>query len=223
MTTPGWPADSGGERKPIPDPTRLTTEALNRATWAERDYVDAKLEVILERLRGVDRATILLDETVNRVPTQLQLAVAALRERSDQKFEMVQRQIDERGVVFEEKYARVEQGSRDAGLLQAERFLAVQRQFCERDSQVAAALASQKEAVAVQNQGNNLAVSKSEVASKETIGALSAKVDDLKDRINRLESIKQGGKEYTAGLYAFLGLILTMIVVGITVLSFVHH
>lgn len=66
MTNPG--GANVADPHDRPDPTVLTTQQMTRAVNAERDYVNGQLEVLRERLTGIDRATVVLNETVNRTP-----------------------------------------------------------------------------------------------------------------------------------------------------------
>jgi hypothetical protein len=68
----------------VSSPTGLTTEAIDRAVKAERDYVDGRIEVLEARLDGIDEATKVLHETVTRIPTDVQREVAHIRELIDQ-------------------------------------------------------------------------------------------------------------------------------------------
>jgi chromosome segregation ATPase len=200
-------AGSEGSPPPVPDPTVLTTEALARAIAAERDYLNAQLEVLRERLRGIDRATELLNETVNRVPTDLQREIKHLRELTEERDRSVQTQ-------FRERDTRQERESRDNKVA------------------VEAAFSAQKESASEQNKSNTLAINKSEQATVETIAklaelfktstdGLAGKLDDFKERLTRseerltrIESIKQGGKETLTGIYALVGFLVTLLVLG---------
>lgn len=191
---------------PTPDPTVLTTEALTRAVQAERDYVDGQLDVLRERLRAIDMATRLLNETVNRVPTDVTKEVTHLRELMDERLTSV-------GVQFKERDTRQERESRDNKVA------------------VDAAFAAQKEAAAKQDEGNAKAINKSEMATAETInklselfrtsaGALSDKIDDLKARVGALENLKQGGRDAYGGIYAFAAFLLCVLLIGATLIAF---
>jgi hypothetical protein len=185
---------------PVPDPTILTTEALARAIAAERDFLNAQLEVRDERLRGIDRATELLNETVNRVPTALEREIKHLRELTEERFRSVQTQ-------FAERDTRQEREARDGRLA------------------VDAAFAASKEASREQNLSNSLAINKSEQATAETIDkltesfkssndALGGQLADYKERLTRIEAMKQGGKETLGGIYALVGFIASLMVLG---------
>lgn len=164
-----------------PDPTVLTTEAMARGLAAERDYVDGQLQVVLERLRGIDTATKLLNEGADRVPHAVTEEVKHLRELMEEKFTSVETQ-------FRERDTRQEREAKDNQI------------------RVDAAFAAQKESAAEQNKSNTLAITKSEIATTETINklselfrttidALSSKIDDLKERVRGMESVKQGYTE----------------------------
>lgn len=174
---------------PIPDPTVLTTEQLLRAVQAERDYVDGRLAVLQERFRAIDVATRLLNETVNRVPTDVTKEVTHLRELTDERFASVD-------VRFRERDTRQEREARDNKVA------------------VDAAFAAQKEAAAKQDESNAKAINKSEVSTGEIIRGLADKIDDLKTRIGTVEALKQGGRETLTGLYALAGFLVSLIVIG---------
>lgn len=164
-----------------PDPSVLTTDAILRAVQAERDWVTAQVDVLRERLHGIDRATEVLSQTINRTPTEIQKEVTHLRELSNERFESV-------ALQFKERDTRQEREARDNKVA------------------VDAAFAAQKEAAAKQNESNTLAISKSEASTAETItklaelfrsttDALSDKIDDVKLRLVTIESLKLGNLE----------------------------
>jgi chromosome segregation ATPase len=192
---------------PIPDPTVLTTEQLVRAIAAERDYVNGQIDVLRERLHGIDRATELLNETVNRVPTDLQKAIVQMRELSDEKFASVAKQ-------FQERDTRSERESRDNKVA------------------VDAAFAAQKEAASEQNKSNTLAIDKSEKATAETLNkqadlfksttdALAAQIQDLKERVTIAESRKMGGNEAVTAGRAAVAFAISLVLVVIAVAGFI--
>lgn len=204
---------------PTPDPTVLTTEAVTRALIAERDYINAQFDVIRERLRGIDIATEVLNETVNRTPTAIQGEISHLRELSEEKFSSV-------AIQFKERDTRQEREARDNKVA------------------VDAAFAAQKEAASEQNKSNTLAIAKSEAATAETINklaelfktatdALADKIEDrrresdgITARLTQLESVKQGAREQTAtsraslaSVYAAAAFVLTLLVIAATVIA----
>lgn len=208
-----------------PDPSVYTQEAIARAAKANRDYMDGKYEVMTQRMDDRDEAVKVLNETVTRVPTDVQKAVGHLHELTDERFASAR-----------------ERSEADVKLMM-EKFQSVQTQFAERDERAAresrdnkiavdAAFAAQEKLAVQQNEGNQVAIQKSEKATNETINknqesaaaankALSDKFDDLKDRVNRQESMRAGGREaitdhrntnqYVMGIVIF---IVTLIVVG---------
>jgi hypothetical protein len=191
---------------PTPDPTVLTTEALIRAVNAERDYVDGRVAVLEQRLHAIDVATRLLNETVNRVPTDVQREVSHLTGLMDERLRSI-------GLQFAERDTRQEREARDNKLA------------------VDAAFAAQEKQAAAQNKANAEAIGKSEIATSETIRNLTAllnttgaglgdKIDDLKERVGKVESIRQGGRETISGVYALAGFLASVVlVVGFLVAS----
>lgn len=182
---------------PVPDPTILTTEQLIRVVKAERDYADGLVAILKERLDGMDRATQLLSDTVNRVPTVVQTEIAHIDGLSNEKFRSIATQ-------FKERDTRSERESRDNKVA------------------VDAAFAAQKEAAAKQDEANAKAINKSELATAETIKtnaelfvsqnkALVSKIDDLKERVTSAEAAKHGSKDTVSSIYAFAGFMATVI------------
>jgi hypothetical protein len=188
------PEDEQGQGgwRPDADPSLLTEQRVERAAIAERDYVKGQVEVLRERVNGeiralverlnaIDRATTLLSETVNRVPTETQLAVGQLAAVVGEQFNSVDKQ-------FAERDTRSEREARDNKLA------------------VDAAFAAQEKQAVAQNEANTTAINKSELATTETINklaelfksdskALSDKIDDLKQRVQALESGRNGATE----------------------------
>jgi len=165
---------------PTPDPTVLTTQALLREVQALKELFD-------QRVDAIEKAVAVAHENMVRVPNETDKAIQHLRE------------------VFEERFSTL-----------LEKFAGVQTQFKERDTRVEqtaraskealdAALQAAKEAVGKQNDSFVTSIAKSETATNKQIeqlgqliatmtGANSAKVDDLKERIVKLEGLDLGSK-----------------------------
>jgi hypothetical protein len=195
-----------------PDPSVLTTENLIRATGAERDYVNAQLDVIRERLRGIDIATRLLNETVNRVPTDVQREVSHLRELAYERIDSATRAIESvaSGIAlqFTERDTRSEREARD------------------NTKAVDAAFAAQKESAAQQNEANSKAIAKSETQTTEAIAklaelfksttdSLADQIGDNKDAVAALAlDLKQTRRGNEAGTEARASTVATLIAVA---------
>jgi len=130
------------------------------------------------RLDGMDKAGSVLAETVNRTPTAIQTAVASLRD------------------VYDERFGSIEK-------IDAERFSSIAMQFRERDvrtEQAAkggkealdAALLAAKDLVAQQNEANRGEAAKTEQNFTKQIDAQAARIDELKERIDRGEGQTTG-------------------------------
>ena len=160
------------------DPSLLTTAQLLR--------VNAELkELIFTRLDAMDKAIILFNENMTRVPTDTDKQISHLKELIFQRFET-----------------------------QNEKFASVSKQFMDRDMRVVqatsdakisldAALSSAEKAVAKQNESFSLSIQKSETATNKQIdtqsqllesltAALNDKIDDLKARMTRQEGADLG-------------------------------
>ena len=113
----------------------------------------------------------------------------------------------------------------------ATQFEVVERQRVEQKNDtkaaVDAALAAAKEAVKEQTTAFGLATAKSENATAEqlkqltvtfttAIQGVTAQLGDNKTRVERIENLKQGGRETVAGIYALVGFLVTLLVLGST-------
>lgn len=178
---------------PRPDPTRLTTEQLNRTEAALREFIvqtqRSLREIIETRLDGNDQAIELLQAAANTFPQRIDEKILALKS------------------VHDERFAAVTAST-------TEKFASIQTQFSERDVRteqaagavkiaVDAALQAQKEAAGEQNRSNALAQSKSETAFTKQIDQMSLllqtmtkafddKLGDVKDRLTRIEGGASG-------------------------------
>ena len=95
------------ERLPVPDPTRLTSQALREAVTALR-------EVIYTRLEGMDKALQLLQARSDRFPTELDAKIASVRDLLSERFKGIELQFEGIQLQFKERDTRVEQTARDS-------------------------------------------------------------------------------------------------------------
>lgn len=206
--------------KTEPDPSVMTTEQLDRAVASVLAYVDSQFSIRDERLRGIDRATMLRLETMDRIPDVVDEKVGHLASVMEERFLSV-------GNQFKERDIRAEREARDNKVA------------------VDAAFAAQKEAAARQDEANQKSIDKSEKATDEKINkleqlfktttdALADKIEDGKLRVNTLElslngqiqgrnSVKEATTERqntNAGLYALGGFVVAVIVASIAVIGF---
>jgi hypothetical protein len=180
--------------KPVPDPTALTTDQLRRELAGLREILETRLD-------GMDKATGVLDETVNRTPTVIQSAVAAFHAVYDERFSSANQQIDGLRGIYDE------------------RFSSVQKQFRERDvrtdqaatasaSALAAALQAAKEAVFEQAQAAAKAAEKTELSFTKQIDQIGLQISTVAkgfdDRIGELKERIDRGEGSSAGTAAQL-------------------
>lgn len=201
MTSPALPEGGIQGRPsllPIPDPTELTVKLIKDTVedvkaWAvashasERHSTDSKLEavkgdvrVLIQRITDIDKATELLSNTVNKVPSETDLKVGSAVALFNKDISAVNaiRDKDNEAVyrLFDEREKRAQSDASAAAIA------------------VAAALKAAQEAVSEQNKANSTAIAKSEVATQKTIdknadlavattNALSQQIVDLKDSV----------------------------------------
>jgi hypothetical protein len=222
-------AQEGHDWTPRPDPTLLTTQQLLRELASLR-------EIFETRLNGMDKASSVLAETVNRTPTAIQTATANVKEVYDERFESLRQQLDDRGKTIDERFRSIEQ------------------QFLERDVRtsqaatasaqaLAAALQAAKEAVFEQAQAAAKAADKTETSTSKQIDLLltqiktqgeqfSDRLAELKERIDRGEGSTAGGDKRdeivaraTNIRLVMIGLALTVVIILTTVVTSLisHH
>jgi hypothetical protein len=183
-----YAAQRSDSNLPIPDPTRLTTQLVDRALAAFR-------EVMETRLAAMDRATKLVADDIERIT----------RDR-DRDLEHMQEDIDRATSAEHELVLSLIANVQDVS---RERFDAIAIQFAERDTRTTqtiresraaldAALAAAKEAVNEQNKANSTAIGKSEEGTKERLDALgqltSSSYQALDDKITELRSRMDRGE-----------------------------
>lgn len=204
--------DSGNV--PVPDPTKLTTDAVNAATDQWRRELDGLREIIETRLGGIDRATELaaveLVKLTNQLRDEMERALVSERRvfetrlsAMDQATKLLATNVDKVPFSIVEAAGNLERYilSRidEVSNVSDEKFAAIDGIFASNALALTAALAAQKEAAAETNKSGTLAILKSEQATKETIGANAAQTvagmsaqaaahQDLKERVVRLEA-----------------------------------
>jgi predicted outer membrane protein len=185
-------------RRPDPDPTTLTTAQLLRELFSLREILQAKLDgnknevdtrfdAVLVRIDAIDKATVLFEENLTRVPTEVDKAILHLRELIFAELKTIQQQFYAVAQQFEERDTRV----REAAVATK--------------TAVDAALQAQKEAFGQQNTTFAQSIEKSEISITKQIDSLvqnqttqiqsiTTLYGDLKDRMTRIESQDIGAK-----------------------------
>jgi hypothetical protein len=78
--------------KPVPDPTVLSTQQVLRENYWLRELLQAKIESIVQRLDGMDKAIELLARRADRVPSEVDLKVDGLKDLHNERFESIDKQ-----------------------------------------------------------------------------------------------------------------------------------
>jgi hypothetical protein len=169
----------------VTDPSALTTQQLFREIGTAREIGETLIyginQNITTRIDGMDKAIELLQTSTDRTPNMVSASIERLQELHEEKFESIATQ-------FMERDTRTEQTSRDSKVA------------------VDAALQAAKEAVGEQNKSNALAIAKSEATFTKQIDQIGVlistmqkgiddKIDDIKTRLQAIESRKLGEGE----------------------------
>ncbi len=192
--TPGA-LHTGAGSTPVPDPTVLTSAALAREIGGVREILEARIlgevGVINAKLLEADKAVVLLQSKHDRVTDLIDAKVGQLKALHDERFNTVVQQFNGIDTQFLERDTRVKESATATA------------------TAVAAALQAAKEAVGEQNKSFTVSIDKSEKATGEQIAqqrvlldtttkGLSDKIDDLRERMTRLEGLGLGRSEATS-------------------------
>lgn len=192
---------------PLPDPSPRVTEAMWRETGHLKELVGVQVEEIK---RGIDIAH---DDLV-RWPTEVERQVMALKELHGARFQAASDFLMALKEFFESKF----NGVRDyvdlkmaatsldvKGIKQYVdvKFEGIEKQFLERDVRVEqaatqtkvavdAALQAAEKAVGKANESFALSIDKSDQQTTKQIDAQSKYIDDVKERLTKLEAFALG-------------------------------
>lgn len=162
---------SGSGSTPVPDPTEKTTESLLREISSLREVLESKIEgqrdVLATRIDGMAKAVELLQVITDRQPLDVDKKIAHLQKLHEEKFHSID-------VQFRERDVRVEQTAKDT------------------KTAVDAALAAQEKSAGKQADSFALSIGKSENATTKQIDALDEKINDMKERVTRIEGAGKG-------------------------------
>ena len=164
---------NGGSR-PVPDPTLLTTEALNREIAALKESID---QWCVGHLQLQDTEQSYVREKFDLQESALGRRLAAVEAEIDSRFVTLQELVDKEFQLVERQRVEQKKDTKDA---------------------VDAALTAQKEAVREQTVASSLATTKSETATLKQIEQLSLSfttavealrrsIDEVKERIGEVD------------------------------------
>jgi primosomal protein N' len=195
----------------VPGAPYLTTEELRRDVSALREILQARLD-------GMDRATELLSETVNRTPTQIQTEISHVRE-------LIQEKLSSLGGQAEEKFKSIE-------LQFVERDVRTNQAATASAQALAAALQAAKEAVFEQAQAAAKAADKTELSFTKQIDLLLAQIKalgdtfgdrlaELKERIDRGEGSTSGAAVHRTEQRLNIGMVMAVLMGVLAVTSLI--
>lgn len=212
----------------LSDPSILTTQQL----WRE---IASLKELVSQEIEGVKEAVKVAHDDLVRVPTEVQRAVAALEKLHEEKFKCVDVWQNTRVISIDKRFD-------DLSTLTFEKFSGVEKQFKERDIRtdqsavqtkvaVDAALQAAKEAFNKQNETFTISINKSEAATNKIIDqqavlivsmtkAFDDKIDDMKERMTRMEQLAAAQIGASTGRKDLWGYAVGAIMLLIAVITF---
>jgi chromosome segregation ATPase len=184
---------SGYTSRPIPDPTVLTTQALYREVAALKELIEQRIAALKDSTEAADEA---IRHQIHEAIEARNVLDREVQLRTDLQFRLVEQQ-------------RIEQKG-------------------DTKNAVDAALTAQKEAIGKTETSTNKALEELGTRLDTAIENLRRAIDDTKERIQEVDrrvvdvvSQKVGATTDRTGLYAAIGIIATLIVAAIIVISFV--
>jgi hypothetical protein len=207
------------ERKPAevipnPDPSAITSEAIDRAVSNAVKVVDARID-------GMEKAVEVFQADLTRVPTSVDRAILGLRELQEARFKAIEENLkglhnaiepidcDIRKEISHLR-ALMDAGMEKLAAVTTERFAGVAAQFAERDTRtdqragdtklaVDAAFAAAKEATAKIEAGFTKQIDGMVTIIDTKTSNLAGGLGDLKERLTAMESRTQGISTANAG------------------------
>lgn len=193
----------GGDWRPIPDPTIMTTQQLSSAITAQRDLVET-------RLAAMDKAIVLLQDIANRSPTVAevwgihQIRIEGLENRLDHKYTETSTDISHLRDLHKERIDGLEKRMDNQFIERDKRF---EQLSLTSSASIIASLQAQKDAANETQKTSSLAITKSEIATADSIkqlqilfqtaiSGLNTQVLDVKSRLDKGEG--QGLGKLTA-------------------------
>lgn len=197
-------------------PTEVTKAVVNLRDLIEAEIrsteskIEANKHLLLSKIDAAEKVATTTHEGMARVPADTQLAVMNLKLLHDERFHSLDEQNTSRIQAIDKRLE-------DLSTLLNEKFAGVEKQFKERDVRVEqtardtkvavdAALQASEKAVGKQNESFALSIAKSETATMKQIDqqaaiignatkSLDDKINDLKDRLTRIEGQGVGKAE----------------------------
>lgn len=227
------PDDAPPSIIPVPDPTLITAHEIAKSRAEIRDEFKALVasleKQLTTRLDGMDKAVVLLAETVNRVPTVLDRDITTVRNFFNERLVGLTSALDERTNGIKTQFA--ERDIRIAVSDEADK-TAVMAALQAQKEAAASALAAQKEAAAAQNLANSEAMKKSEAGFTKEIDALktfinvsleamNSRVASLQGRVDRGEGSSYGAHNERTETRLSVGSVVGVVAAAVGVLSLI--
>jgi hypothetical protein len=155
-----------GDRRPIPDPTTLTTQQLLREILAVRELFETRLD-------GMDKAVALLQATLNKSPS-----IAEMYAKHEQMFDNIQTQ-------FQERDTRTDQTAKDNKVAVDAALQAAKEAVGEQNKSSQLAIAKSESATTKQIDAIGELIANGQKG-------LDDKIDDMKTRLTLIEGRTRG-------------------------------
>lgn len=205
MTSEDEPTPQGKfDRRPVPDPTFLTTQALDREISSIKEYIKQTSEMEDEKDGLLNRER---TEQFKSLGELFAERIRGLTTLVEQKFDLIERQ-------------RVEQKKDTKDAVDAA--LTAQKEAV-REQTAASERAIAKSETATNKLLEQLAqtFATANDSQRRSIDEVKERVGDVDKKVSGIEQQKVGAKEDRTSLYAMVGFMATLLLVTLAVLTFV--
>lgn len=190
------------ESRPLPDPTVLTTQQLQREIMALREIIEA-------RLAGNDKLSNVLQSQVDSRSDSIKAEVGHLRTEHEEKFKSIATQFTERDI-------RTEQTARDSKVA-VDAALQAQKEAAGAQNESNAASISKSEAAFTKQ------IDQIGVIMSTTVKGTDEKIEDIKTRITQIEGRSAGHGETWGYVIGAIGLLIGLSSVIMMVMRLTGH
>lgn len=179
---------------PVPDPTTLTTQNLQREIHIAR-------EVIETRLVGLEKEVEAKQTNIEKIPELIKNAVAHLKELHEEKFGSIQTQ-------FNERDTRTEQTSHDSKVAVDAALQAAKEAVGEQNKSFSQAIQKSETITSKQIEQIGILIANMQKAFDDKIDDMKERIISIEERITSIESEKRGRSD----VWGYVGVIIGILI-----------
>lgn len=181
---------------PVPDPTTLTTQNLQREIHIAR-------EIIETRLVGLEKEVEAKQTNIEKISEIIKNAVAHLKELHEEKFGSIQTQ-------FNERDTRTEQTSRDSKVAVDAALQAAKEAVGEQNKSFSQAIQKSETITSKQIEQIGILIANMQKAFDDKIDDMKERIISIEERITSIESEKRGRSDVWGYVGVIIGILIAL-------------